>query len=217
MITIAHLTVHFGRTVALHDVNLELTSGIVGLFGPNASGKSTLLRSIAGLQKPTAGSVLVDGQRTHSLSEDKRALIGFAGHRSGMYGELTLKENLELFARLHGQPADSARDLLMQLRLDEHRDTPVAVLSAGLQRRAAVARALLHDPQILLLDEPYANLDDDASSLVSQRIADWFAPGRLAVVATHGAKKVRGYAHAGIVLQRGALAAFRPYAETEVG
>jgi ABC-type Mn2+/Zn2+ transport system ATPase subunit len=95
---------------------------------------------------------------------------------------------------------------------DAHR--PVGQLSAGLTRRAAVARALLHDPQILILDEPYANLDDEASESISNAIKAWFQEGRIGLVATHGAKKVRAYAHHGIVLQRGLLARAGTYTST---
>lgn len=196
--------VNFGRTAALREVSLELSGGIAGLFGPNASGKTTLLRVLAGLLRPTSGTVRVFGRPLSTRAEGARGRIGYVGHRSGLYGRLTIMENLELFERLYGV-RDRAAVVLDQLALGERAATPVVELSAGFRRRAAVARALLHEPDLLLLDEPYANLDDEAAEHVSNAVTAWRAPGRCAVIATHGAKKVKRYADAGLILQRGRL------------
>ena len=216
MITVSNVGVRFGRTVALDSIDLTIDAGLTGLFGPNASGKSTLLRVIAGLQRPTTGSIDRDGRPLSIADEAWRARVGFAGHETGLYGRLTLGENLALFARLHGVDPRSSQVVLSDLKLSEFADTRVDKLSAGTKRRAAVARALLHDPDVLLLDEPYANLDDAASDVVSGAITRWFAPGRIAIVATHGAKRVRAYATSGIVLRRGQVARVPNYEGTEV-
>jgi ABC-type multidrug transport system ATPase subunit len=107
--------------------------------------------------------------------------------------------------------------MIEQLGLKDRRKTPVRSLSAGFKRRAAVARALLHEPRVLLLDEPYANLDDEASELVSAAVVAWRGPDRIAVVATHGAKKVKAYADAGIILRRGRVISYRRGAQQLAG
>ncbi len=209
MITVEGLRVVYGRTVALDDLNLALEPGIVGLFGPNGAGKSTLLRTLAGLIHPAAGVVALDGVPVSASDEAFRARIGFVGHQSGLYARLSVRENLELFCSLHGAPLRRVDDLLDTLGLGGWAATPAGSLSAGFRRRTAVARALVHDPRVLLLDEPYANLDDDAAELVSGGIRAWGAHGRLAVIATHGAKRVKQYASASLILQRGRVMSHR--------
>ena len=202
-IEVSDVTVAFGRTLALDDVQLEITDGVTGVFGPNGSGKTTLLRLIAQLLRPTRGAVAIDGAVASSRDENLRSRLGYAGHESGLYGRLTLTENLRLFATLYGAPSGDVDAIVDSLRLGDVVARPVADLSAGNKRRAAVARALLHDPDILLLDEPYANVDDDASAAISDAVTSWKRPGKVALVATHGAKKVRAYADHAIVLQQG--------------
>lgn len=203
MISAASLTVAFGRTIALDGVDLDVAAGITGLFGPNGSGKSTLLRVIAGLQRPTSGSVAVEGQPPSLRDESFRRRIGYSGHAAGLYSRLTVAENLELFAGLYGAPAARVDDALAAVGLSGRASTYAGDLSAGLKRRASVARAIVHDPDVLLLDEPYANLDDDASEMLSTAVKEWCAPGKVALIATHGAKKVKAYADGGIILRDG--------------
>ena len=206
MIRLEDVSVAFGRTVALDSVSLSLKGGITGLFGPNGSGKSTLLRVLAGLVRPTSGALVLDDAKLDHRRESIRARIGYAGHGAGLYSRLSLQENLELFATLYGTGRARPRQMIEALDLARHADKPVGDLSAGLKRRSAVARALLHEPDILLLDEPYANVDDDAGGLISDAITRWRSPERVGIVATHGAKKVRAYADGGVVLQRGRVA-----------
>ena len=212
-IAVENVTVVFGRTLALDEVDIEIGTGITGVFGPNGSGKSTLLKAIAGLLKPTTGRITIDGSNG-SRDEAVRRRIGYAGHGSGLYGRLTLTENLELFASLYGADAGGAANLIKELDLTEFKSRPVADLSAGSKRRAAVARALVHDPDLLLLDEPYANVDDEASEAISAAIASWKREGKTALVATHGAKKVKAYADGGIILRRGRLIRSGRYTDT---
>jgi heme ABC exporter ATP-binding subunit CcmA len=203
VIHISDLSVFFGRTVALDRIDLELSPGVIGLFGQNASGKSTLLRILAGLLVPSSGSATWNGARLTSPTEELRARIGYAGHASGLYQRLSVRENLVLFGRLYGVPSQRADVVLEMLDLSQRASTAVGDLSAGLKRRAAVARALLHEPDLLLLDEPYAHLDDHAAEAVSDAVKSWRAPGRTAVIATHGAKRIRQFTDARVVLQRG--------------
>ena len=209
MIVLEAVTVTYGRTLALDSVTLEIGEGVTGVFGPNASGKSTLLRILAGLLRPTKGRVTIQGRALDLGDESFRRLVGYAGHESGLYARLSVHENLELFARLYGVAPARATDLLEQLGIADRAGTPVADLSAGLKRRAAVARALLHEPAVLLLDEPYANLDDEAADLVGAAVRRWWVPGRTGVMATHGAKRVKAFADASLVLRRGRPASYR--------
>ena len=201
VISIENVTVVFGTTLALDEVSIEIPPGVTGVFGPNGSGKSTLLKTIAGLLKPTEGRIGIDG--TDRRDEEARRRIGYAGHGSGLYGRLSLRENLELFSSLYAATAERAGSVIAELGLTEFADRPVRELSAGSKRRAAVARALLHDPDVLLLDEPYANVDDEASEAISTAINTWKRDGKTGLIATHGAKKVKAYADGGIILQRG--------------
>ena len=217
MIRAEGLRVHFGRTVALASVDLALEPGVHGLFGPNGSGKSTLLRVLAGLVPPTAGEVTWEGRRVDASDESFRQRVGYAGHSSGLYGRLTVHENLVLFSRLYGARSQRADEMASLVGLGEELGRPVRELSAGLKRRAAVARALLHEPDLLLLDEPYANLDDEASELVSHALRTWRGPGRTAVVATHGAKRLKGWVNGGVVLRRGTVAVAGSYERARTG
>ncbi|MFN2588527.1 MAG: heme ABC exporter ATP-binding protein CcmA [Actinomycetota bacterium] len=208
-IALDRVEVAFGRTLALHDVTLELAAGVTGLFGPNGSGKSTFLSVLAGLTRPTAGAATSGGARVTAAREGWRRLVGYAGHEPGLYPALTVRENLELWAKLFDAPARRVDVTIEQLGLGDRGHTAVRSLSAGYRRRAAVARALLHDPAVLLLDEPYANLDDEASDLVSAAVVEWRRPDRIGVIATHGAKRVKAYADAGIILKRGRVVSYR--------
>jgi ABC-2 type transport system ATP-binding protein len=203
VIVVEGLRVRFGRTVALDGIELCLEEGITGLFGPNGSGKSTLLRAVAGLVSPSQGSITFEGAPVAPSQEAWRRLVGYAGHESGLYPNLTVSENLELFGRLYGSDSERPASLLSQLGLEGRSGTQAGELSAGLKRRAAVARALVGEPRLLLLDEPYANLDDDSAALVSEALVAWREPGRSALVATHGAKKLKAFADAGVILRRG--------------
>lgn len=201
--------VAFGRTLALHGVTLELFPGVTGLFGPNGSGKSTLLSVLAGLVRPTAGIAEYGGRPIRASDEEWRRHVGYAGHEPGLYPTLTVTENLELWAQLFDAPRRRVEEMIERLGLGDRRNTRVRSLSAGFKRRASVARALLHEPAVLLLDEPYANLDDDAAAEVSAAVIEWRRPDRIAVVATHGAKKVKAYADAGIILKQGQVVSYR--------
>ena len=181
------------------------------MFGPNGSGKSTLLRTIAGLLRPAAGRITFMGEAIRSSDEDWRRRLGYAGHRPGLYEELTVRENLELFARLNGARAGAVEKTIEQIGLGDRAGDRVSTLSAGLARRAGVARAVVHEPQVLLLDEPYANLDDEAADRISDIVKGWGTGDRIALVATHGAKRLKAFAGHGLILRQGTVATFRPY------
>ncbi|HEX2295346.1 MAG TPA: heme ABC exporter ATP-binding protein CcmA [Actinomycetota bacterium] len=212
-IRLSGVEVAFGRTLALTDVTLDLFPGVTGLFGPNGSGKSTLLSVLAGLVRPTSGAAHHSGGPIRAADEGWRRLVGYAGHEPGLYPALTVAENLGLWAQLFDAPVRRVDEMIERLGLGDRRDTPVRSLSAGYKRRASVARALLHEPHVLLLDEPYANLDDDAAAAVSAAVVEWRGPDRVGVIATHGAKKVKAFADAGIILKHGRVVSYRRGAE----
>ena len=205
----------FGRTIALDSLDLSLGEGIFGVFGPNGSGKSTLLRVLAGLLRPSRGRVWLAGRPLDPSDEALRRRIGYAGHEPGLYANLSLVENLHLFAHLYGVDGGRAEEAVEALELSEKAEVPTAQLSAGWQRRAAVARAMLHDPDLLLLDEPYANLDDHAAELIGRVLQAHRGPGRLTLVATHGARKLKAYADGGVMLRRGSLLTQGRYRQPE--
>ncbi len=165
------LTRRYGEREALSDVSLSLPAGrTLVVFGPNGAGKTTLLRVLATLLRPHDGLVRALGA---SLPEEAWALrgrVGLLGHEPLLYRELTARENLMFHARLHGVSAARVDEQLAAVRLADRADEPLKTLSRGMVQRAAVARATLHDPELLLLDEPRANLDPAASELVEPLI-----------------------------------------------
>jgi heme ABC exporter ATP-binding subunit CcmA len=209
VITLEGVRVVYGRTLALDEIDLTLAEGVVGLFGPNGSGKSTLLKVLAGFLKPSRGDVRAGEIPVRLGNEQWRRVVGYAGHEPGLYGRLTVRENLELFARLYDMSRGVADVVMTELGIADRAEARVDSLSAGLKRRASVARALVHDPRVLLLDEPYANLDEEAADLVSDAVKRWRRPGRVAVIATHGAKRLKAYSDYGVVLRNARVVSHR--------
>ncbi len=178
------LTRRYGERVALQDVTLSLPAGAtLVVFGPNGAGKSTLLRVLSTLLRPHAGSARVLG---HALPDEGwavRGRLGLLGHAPLLYRDLTGRENLAFHARLHGVALDRTRELLERVGLRARADDKVHTYSRGMVQRLAVCRAVLHDPELLLLDEPRANLDPAAAELVEPLIGA--ASGRTRVVTSH--------------------------------
>jgi len=169
----------FGAVRALDDVSFSVQPGqTLAVFGPNGAGKTTLLKVLAGLIQPQRGSAQVQGGR--------RA-IGWIGHQPQLYAQLTVRENLRFWASLYDvSPSD---DLLSRLGLDDHADRPVGALSRGLVQRVAIARALVHDPTVLLLDEPFTGLDRVAAEALSRLVRRHVAAGRATVLVTHNVEE----------------------------
>jgi heme exporter protein A len=158
---------HFGEREALSDVSLSLGEGrTLVVFGPNGAGKSTLLRVLATLLRPHAGNVRVLGSALPEEAWAVRGRIGLLAHEPLLYRELTARENLLYHARLHGVGDTRVEELLEAVAMSHRAREPLRTLSRGMVQRVAVARAVLHDPELLLLDEPYANLDPAAVELV---------------------------------------------------
>jgi heme exporter protein A len=190
----------FADRPVLRDVTLSVPAGqTVVLLGPNGAGKTTVLRILATLLRPTSGRVSVLGC---ALPQDRwraRGRIGLLGHEPLLYRDLTGAENLRFQARLHGLPGDGEgriAALLDQVRMSRRADELVRNLSAGMVQRLAVCRALLHEPELLLLDEPTSHLDPEAAALVEPLVGA--APGRTRVLVTHDVDA--GLAEADLVL-----------------
>jgi heme exporter protein A len=178
------LTRRYGEREALSDVSLALDPGrTLVVFGPNGAGKTTLLRVLATLLRPHAGTVRVLECELPREGWAVRGRVGFLGHASLLYRDLTARENLRFHARLHGIGAARVDELLDAVGLRERADDPVHTYSRGMVQRAAVARAVLHDPALLLLDEPTANLDPHATELVDPLIGA--GSGRTRVITSH--------------------------------
>ena len=171
----------YGERAALADVSFELPAGAtLVVFGPNGAGKSTLLRVLATLLRPTRGTLRVLGHALPGEAAAVRGRIGLLGHEPLLYRELTGRENLRFHARLHRVGDARVEALLDAVGLARRADDPVATLSRGTVQRLAAARAVLHDPELLLLDEPRANLDPAAGELIVPLLA-----GRTRVMTSH--------------------------------
>jgi len=175
---------HYGEREALADVSLSLPEGqTLVVFGANGAGKTTLLRVLATLLRPHGGSVRVLGSRLPEEAWAVRGRIGLLAHEPLLYRELTARENLRLQARLHGIGFARVDELLELVQMDGRSQEPLRTLSRGMVQRVAVARAVLHDPQLLLLDEPHAHLDPAAVETLDALIG---APcGRTRVICSH--------------------------------
>jgi heme exporter protein A len=187
----------YGERIALADVTLSLERGAtLVVFGPNGAGKSTLLRVLAGLLRPHEGTVRVLGHRLPEEDWAVRGRIGLLGHEPLLYRDLTGRENLRYHASLHGVRGERIDEVLEAVGMRRRADEPVRSLSRGMVQRLAVCRAVLHDPDVLLLDEPRANLDPAAGELVEPLIGR--ASGRTRVVTSHD--PAGGLADADVVL-----------------
>jgi heme exporter protein A len=183
-IELAGLTRRYGERVALQDVTLTLPAGAtLVVFGPNGAGKSTLLRVLATLLRPHAGTVRVLGRALPDEGWAVRGRIGLLGHAPLLYRDLSGRENLAFHARLHGVALEHAWALLERVGLSARADDKVHTYSRGMVQRLAVCRAVLHDPEVLLLDEPRANLDPAAAELVEPLIGA--SSGRTRIVTSH--------------------------------
>jgi heme exporter protein A len=175
---------HYGEREALSDVSLSLAEGqTLVVLGPNGAGKTTLLRVLATLLRPHAGSVCVLGSSLPGEAWAVRGRVGLLGHEPLLYRELTARENLRFHARLHGVSDERVNELLDSVAMAGRAGEPLRTLSRGMVQRVAVARAVLHDPELLLLDEPNSNLDPAAVELVAPLIGA--ASGRTRVICSH--------------------------------
>jgi heme exporter protein A len=183
------LTRAFGGRRAVDGVSFALGGGeCLALFGPNGAGKTTLLRMVAGLLRPTSGEARVAGVPIRGAdSAGARGLVGIISHQSMLYGALTARENVEFAARLYGvaDPVAAARRALERMRVADRAETPVRRLSRGLQQRVSIARAMVHAPRVVLLDEPFTGLDELGARALAGALTELKAEGAALVLVTH--------------------------------
>jgi heme exporter protein A len=203
---------HYGRRRALGRTSLIFRRGeIVGLFGPNGAGKSTLLTLVSTLMSPSSGAVYYGDRNAAELGDEIRGRIGMLGHDLFLYGDLTAHENLVFFGRLYDVPDLGARvgQALVSARLEDRAHDRVASFSRGLRQRLALERALLHDPRLVLLDEPFTGLDDESSELLAQRLRRLRETGAIVVMATHDFESADGLVDRSICLRGGRVREFQ--------
>src|ERR1700736_2674164 len=197
----------FGDFPALRDISFTVDGGAcLALLGRNGAGKTTLLRILAGLSKAARGSITILGK--DARAEATRQKIGVLGHGIGVYEELSAFENLRLFARLYGiaDPNKTVREWLERTGLERVQDGLVREFSRGMRQRLAIARAFLHDPKLLLLDEPFTSLDDRAIALLQSVLREARERGAAVVMSTHQLREALELASDVALLQKGRLA-----------
>jgi heme exporter protein A len=206
--------------VVLRRLDLQIQRGeFVALLGPNGSGKSTLLRLLAGLTHPTSGTILIGGWELPREAAAVRAQIGMVSHRSLLYENLTARENLRFFARLYNlnPTTDRIDTLLRQVGLYKRGDSLVRTFSRGMLQRLSIARALLHRPDVLLFDEPYTGLDQDAGRTLDNLLAQAHTEGHTIVMTTHELDRAARIASRVLILNHGAIGYDAPASQLPPG
>ena len=207
------VTKRYREVPVVDSVSLSLAPGeAVCLLGPNGAGKTTLLRMAATLARPSSGTLRYRGIETRRAVPAARSWIGFASHQSLLYPELTVAENLRFHARLHGRSPEIGA-LLDRCGLAAVADEPARQLSRGTAQRATLARALLHRPDLLLLDEPFAGLDGAAADRLARILIEARDRGAAVLAATHEVERGLGIADRTVVLHRGRVVLDDPRAE----
>lgn len=201
------LVKQFGAHRGLDGVDLSVPAGaFLSIFGPNGAGKTTLLRELALLARPTRGKLSILGVDALEEPDALRSRIGLISHKSMLYGDLTAAENLEFFASLYGGDTEAIRpridELLELVELDHRRNDCVRTFSRGMQQRLSIARALINDPELVLLDEPYSGLDPHAAELFDQLIAR-VRDGRTFIMVSHDLEKGYDMCTDALILARG--------------
>ncbi len=205
-VEVDHVWKYYGDYPALRDVDFKVEAGdCVALLGRNGAGKTTLLRIIAGLSRPARGQVRIAGGDVRD--QQTRARIGLLGHGIAVYDELSAFENLKIFAALYGiaDPAKRALEWLERTGLERVKNGLVREFSRGMRQRLAVARAFLHDPTVLLLDEPFTALDDRAIAVLQGLLAAARKEGRTIVMSTHQLREALELASRVVLINRGHL------------
>ncbi|MFI5321369.1 MAG: ATP-binding cassette domain-containing protein [Myxococcota bacterium] len=200
----AGLSKRFGPLAALQPLDLTLAPGeTLALLGPNGAGKTTLLRLLAGLARPSAGALAIGAEGASGPA--RRGAVGLVAHATFLYAQLTARENLVLTAKLYGvaQPAARAAALIAAHELTPVAERAVGELSRGWAQRVSIARALVHEPRLLLLDEPFSGLDPGAAERLAERLAAQRGGERAAVLVTHELARAVQLATRALVLVRG--------------
>ena len=216
MIETKKLVKRFGLKTVLRGVDFRVEPGeFVALLGPNGAGKTTFLRILASLSRPSLGSATVAGFALPAESAAVRRRLGVVSHQPLLYENLTAWENLQFYGRMYAIPALSVRinSVLEMVGLAARRDDLVRTFSRGMQQRLAIGRAVLHDPEVMLFDEPYTGLDQDASEMLDGVLKEVAARGRTVVMTSHDLARAEDLATRFDVLSRGVIAASAQRAE----
>ncbi|MBI2757620.1 MAG: heme ABC exporter ATP-binding protein CcmA [Chloroflexi bacterium] len=210
MITVKKLVKRFGMKTVLRGVDLEVRPGeFVALLGPNGAGKTTFLRILASLSRPSQGEVRVAGYRLPGEAAAVRANLGVVSHLPLLYGDLTAEENLRFYGRMYNISNVEFRisEVLEMVGLEKRRRDLVRTFSRGMQQRLAIGRAVIHDPEVMLFDEPYTGLDQDASSMLDEVLRSVAAQGRTVVMTSHDLARAEDLATRFDILSRGIIIA----------
>jgi heme exporter protein A len=210
MITVKKLVKRFGLKTVLRGVDFEVQPGeFVALLGPNGAGKTTFLRILASLSRPSIGDVKIAGYQLPNQAAQVRARLGVVSHLPLLYGDLTAEENLRFYARMYNIAHHELRitEVLEMVGLEARRRDLVRTYSRGMQQRLAIGRAVLHDPDVVLFDEPYTGLDQDASSMLDEVLKTVAAKGRTVVMTSHDLARAEDLATRFDILSRGVISA----------
>jgi heme exporter protein A len=210
VITVHKLVKRFGLKTVLNGLDLDVQPGeFVALLGPNGAGKTTFLRILASLSNPSLGQVLIAGHSLPRQAAAVRARLGVVSHMPLLYGDLTAEENLRFYGRLYGIPdlAPRVQEVLEMIGLEHRRRDLVRTFSRGMQQRLAIGRAVLHDPDVMLFDEPHTGLDQDASAMLDGVLRSVAAQGRTVVMTSHDLLRSEALATRYDILSRGRIVA----------
>jgi len=210
MITVRKLIKRFGMKTVLRGLDFEVQPGeFVALLGPNGAGKTTFLRILSSLSRPSLGAVSVAGYRLPDQAAEVRARLGVVSHLPLLYGDLTAEENLRFFGRMYGVSNIEPRitEVLEMVGVASRRRDLVRTFSRGMQQRLAIGRAVFHDPDVMLFDEPYTGLDQDASAMLDDVLRSVAAKGRTVVMTSHDLIHSEELATRFDILSRGVIVA----------
>jgi heme exporter protein A len=210
MIETRKLVKRFGLKTVLRGVDFNVQPGeFVALLGPNGAGKTTFLRILASLSRPSIGQVIVANHKLPDEAAKVRAKLGVVSHLPLLYPELTAEENLRFYARMYGIDGQEARitEVLQMVGLEHRRRDLVSTFSRGMQQRLAIGRAVVHDPEVMLFDEPYTGLDQDASEMLDDVLRSVAAKGRTVVMTSHDLARAEELATRFDILSRGVIVA----------
>ena len=210
MIEVRKLVKTFGLKPVLRGLDFQVGEGeFVAVVGPNGAGKTTLLRILASLSRPTMGEVALAGKKLPSGAGSVRRLLGVVSHQPLLYGDLTAEENLRFYGRMYGVTdlETRMREVLEIVGLRARRRDLVREFSRGMQQRLAIGRAILHEPTVMLFDEPHTGLDQDAAGMLDEVLRDVAAKGRTVVMTSHNLSRAADLADRVDILSRGVIAA----------
>ena len=210
MITVRKLIKRFGLKTVLRGMDFSVEPGeFVALLGPNGAGKTTFLRILSSLSRPTIGLVKIAGYSLPNQAAAVRRRLGVVSHLPLLYGDLTAEENLRFYARMYAVAHSENRitDVLEMVGLSSRRRDLVRTFSRGMQQRLAIGRAVLHDPEVMLFDEPHTGLDQDACLMLDTVLREVAARGRTVVMTSHDLARVADLASRFDILSRGVITA----------